>query len=67
MKKRSCDVPADKDAIKTEIQAMEDAFAAAYNARNLMRYCIMRMTISFSNEKNPLEGKVAIHESIKKI
>jgi hypothetical protein len=44
MKKRSCDVPADKDAIKTEIQAMEDAFAAAYNARNLMRYCIMRMT-----------------------
>jgi hypothetical protein len=40
-KKRS-DVP-DKDAIKTEIQAMEDV-AAAYNARNLMRYCIMRMT-----------------------
>jgi ketosteroid isomerase-like protein len=57
--------PADKDAIKTEIQAMEDAFAA-YNARNpdeILYYA--DDAISFSNEKNPLEGKVAIHESIK--
>jgi ketosteroid isomerase-like protein len=56
----------DKDAIKTEIQAMEDAFAAAYNAGNsddIIYYA--DDAISFSNEKKPLEGKSAIHESMK--
>lgn len=56
----------DKDAIKTEIQAMEDAFAVAYNARNVddIKY-YADDAISFSNEKKPLEGKAAIHESIR--
>jgi ketosteroid isomerase-like protein len=65
-KKEAAMSTADKDAIKTEIQAMEDAYAAAYNARNpdeIMYYA--DDAISFSNEKNPLEGKAAIHKSIK--
>lgn len=33
-KKEDAMTTADKDAIKTEIQAMESAFAAAYNSRN---------------------------------
>jgi hypothetical protein len=33
-KKEAAMTTADKDAIKTEIQAMEGAFAAAYNSRN---------------------------------
>jgi hypothetical protein len=33
-KKEDAMTTADKDAIKTEIQAMEGAFAAAYNSRN---------------------------------
>ncbi len=56
----------DKDAIKTEIQSMEDAFATAFNARttdNIIYYA--DDAISFANEKKPLEGKAAIHESIK--
>ena len=56
----------DKDAIKTEIQSMEDAFATNFNARstdNIMYYA--DDAISFSNEKKPLEGKAAIHASIK--
>jgi len=56
----------DKDAIKTEIQAIEDAFAVSYNARNaddILYYA--DDAISFSNEKKPLEGKSAIHESMK--
>jgi ketosteroid isomerase-like protein len=65
-KKEALTSTVDKDAIKTEIQAMEDAFAAAYNARNpdeIMYYA--DDAISFSNEKDPLEGKAAIHKSIK--
>jgi ketosteroid isomerase-like protein len=65
-KKESLAATIDKDAIKTEIQAMENAFAAAYNARNaddIMYYS--EDAISFSNEKKPAEGKAAIHESIK--
>jgi ketosteroid isomerase-like protein len=56
----------DKDAIKTEIQAMEDAFAVAYNARNaddLMYYA--DDAVSFSNGEKPAEGRAAIHASIK--
>ncbi len=56
----------DKDAIKTEIQSMEDAFAKAYNARTTDEIdYYANDAISFSNEKKPLEGKAAIHESIK--
>jgi len=65
-KKEALTFTVDKDAIKTEIQATEDAFAAAYNARNpddIMYYA--DDAISFSNEKKPLQGKAAIHESIK--
>jgi ketosteroid isomerase-like protein len=65
-KKEALTSTVDEDAIKTEIQAMEDAFAAAYNARNpdeIMYYA--DDAISFSNEKKPLNGKAAIHESIK--
>jgi ketosteroid isomerase-like protein len=65
-KKEALTSTVDEDAIKTEIQAMEDAFAAAYNERNpdeIMYYA--DDAISFSNEKDPLEGKAAIHKSIK--
>lgn len=57
----------DKDAIKTEIQAMEDAYAAAYNARNAAEVAMYYSddAISFSNEKKPAEGRAAIQESIK--
>tara|TARA_R110000851_G_scaffold203501_1_gene355333 strand:+ start:26 stop:520 length:495 start_codon:yes stop_codon:yes gene_type:complete len=63
------EVPAvmvDKEAIKTEIQAMEDAFAEAYNNSNAdgINY-YAEDAVSFSNGKMPLEGKKAIHESIK--
>ena len=63
------EVPAvmvDKEAIKTEIQAMEDAFAEAYNNSNAdgINY-YTEDAVSFSNGKMPLEGKKAIHESIK--
>jgi ketosteroid isomerase-like protein len=34
IKERSSAVMVDKEAIKTEIQAMEDAFAEAYNNSN---------------------------------
>ena len=65
-KKEEPVVAIDKDAIKTEIQSMEDAFATAFNARNadgIMYYA--DDAISFSNEKQPIVGKAAIHESIK--
>jgi ketosteroid isomerase-like protein len=65
-KKEAPVVAVDKDAIKTEIQAMEDAFAMAYNSRNtdgIMYYA--DDAISFSNGKKPLQGKSAIHESMK--
>ncbi|UQD54856.1 DUF4440 domain-containing protein [Flavobacterium sp. K5-23] len=55
----------DKEAIKTEIQELENAFAKAYNERNtdgIIYYA--EDAISFSNEKKPLEGKKAIHESM---
>jgi uncharacterized protein (TIGR02246 family) len=63
------EVPAvmvDKEAIKTEIQAIEDAFAEAYNNSNAdgINY-YAEDAVSFSNGKMPLEGKKAIHESIK--
>lgn len=63
------EVPAvmvDKEAIKTEIQAMENAFAEAYNngTTDGINY-YAEDAISFSNGKMPLEGKKAIHESMK--
>ncbi|CAM2772127.1 YybH family protein [Flavobacterium frigoris] len=63
------EVPAvlvDKEAIKTEIQAMENAFAEAYNNGNpdgIIYYA--EDAVSFSNGKMPIEGKKAIHESMK--
>lgn len=63
------EVPAvvvDKEAIKTEIQAMENAFAEAYNngTTDGINYYAEDAS-SFSNGKMPLVGKKAIHESIK--
>jgi uncharacterized protein (TIGR02246 family) len=59
-------VTVDKEAIKTEIQAMEHAFAEAYNKRNADEIdYYAEDAVSFSNAKAPLEGKKAIHESIK--
>ncbi|TDE06126.1 YybH family protein [Flavobacterium hiemivividum] len=60
------EVPAvmvDKEAIKTEIQAMENAFADAYNNRSTdgINY-YAEDAISYSNGKMPLEGKKLIHE-----
>jgi ketosteroid isomerase-like protein len=56
----------DGEAVKTEIQAMEDAFAKAYNNRETDGiYYYAEDAISFSNGKMPLEGKKAIHESMK--
>lgn len=56
----------DKDQIKTEIQAMEDAFAVAFNAGNAdtLTYYADSAT-SFANEKMPLVGKAAILASVK--
>ena len=51
----------DKDQIKTEIQAMEDAFAASYNAgkaEGIVYYA--DDATSFSQNKPPLVGKAAI-------
>lgn len=56
----------DNDQIKTEIQAIEDAFAVAYNAGNVdaLTYYADDAT-SFANEKMPLVGKAAILASVK--
>ena len=51
----------DKDQIKTEIQAMEDAFAASYNAgkaEGIVYYA--DDATSFGQNKPPLVGKAAI-------
>ncbi|SHG31244.1 Ketosteroid isomerase homolog [Flavobacterium fluvii] len=56
----------DNEQIKTEIQAVEDAFAAVYNSGNIdaLTYYADDAT-SFFNGKLPLVGKDAIHQSIK--
>lgn len=65
-KKEAPTLAIDKDAIKTEIQSIEDAYSTAFNARNADEITYYADdAISFSNEKKPLEGKSAIHESIK--
>lgn len=62
------EVPAmvDKEVIQAKIQAVENAFAEAYNNRHIDRInYYAEDAISFSNGKMPLEGKKAIHESMK--
>ena len=56
----------DKDQIKTEIQAMEDAFASAYNTKNFdaIAYYADDAT-SFSQNKPALVGKKAIDDYLK--
>ena len=57
----------DKAQIKTEIQGIEDAFAAAFNARNadsIATYYSDDAT-SFSQNKAPLVGKKAITNYLK--
>ncbi|WP_413999012.1 YybH family protein [Flavobacterium sp. W1B] len=59
-------VAAEKERIKSEIQAMEDAFAKAFNEKNTEAISYYADdAISYSNNKMPLMGKNAIHESIK--
>jgi ketosteroid isomerase-like protein len=57
IKERSSAVVVDREAIKTEIQAMEDAFES-YNNKNTdsIKY-YSEDAVSFSNGKMPLEGK----------
>lgn len=65
-KKETPMVAVDLEGVKTEIQALEDGFAKAFNEKNadgIMYYS--EDAISYSNEKMPLMGKKAIHESIK--
>ena len=57
----------DKDQIKTELQAMEDAFAAAFNsvkAEDIAYYA--DDATNYSQNKSPLVGKAAIDKSLKK-
>src|SRR3954467_5723328 len=56
----------DKEQIKSEIQAIEDAFAEVYNTGNIdsSTYYADDAT-SFFNGKEPLLGKEAIHQSMK--
>lgn len=57
----------DKEQIKTEIQGMEDAFAAAFNARNADSTAAYYSddATSFSQNKAPLVGKKAITDYLK--
>lgn len=57
----------DKEQIKTEIQGMEDAFAAAFNARNADSSAAYYSddATSFSQNKAPLVGKKAITDYLK--
>lgn len=60
-------VPAiDNEQIKTEIQAIENAFATVYNTGNIdaLTYYADDAT-SYFNGKMPLVGKEAIHQSMK--
>lgn len=56
----------DKEQIKSEIQAIENAFAEVYNTGNVddSSYYADDAT-SFFNGKMPLVGKEAIHQSMK--
>ncbi|MES2748664.1 MAG: nuclear transport factor 2 family protein [Bacteroidota bacterium] len=59
-------VAVDKEQIKTELQAIEDAFAAAYNSNKtegIMYYG--GDAVSYSQNKAPLVGKAAIDASLK--
>lgn len=59
-------VVVDKEQIKTELQAMETAFAEAMNLRSVsaINYYSDDVT-SFSQNKPPLVGKAALDKSIK--
>ncbi|HEY6143524.1 MAG TPA: nuclear transport factor 2 family protein [Flavobacterium sp.] len=66
-KKEEPTTPAiDKEQVKKEIQALEDAFAEVYNTGNVdsLAYYADDAT-SFFNGKLPLVGKDAIQQSIK--
>lgn len=56
----------DKEQIKTEIQAIENAFAEVYNTRNIdaVTYYADDAT-SYFDGKAPIVGKDAIHQSMK--
>ncbi|WP_189663214.1 MULTISPECIES: YybH family protein [unclassified Polaribacter] len=54
------------EKIRTEIQALEDAYSAAEVAKDadaIMKY-YSKEAISYSQNKEPLKGKTAIRESI---
>lgn len=58
--------PVDMDKLKTEIQAMEDAFAAAEKAKDADKVVAYYSddAISYSRNKPPLVGKAAIKENV---
>ncbi len=59
-------VPADMDKLKTEIQAMEDAFAAAEKAKDAAAVAAYYSddAISYSRNEEPASGKATIQERI---
>lgn len=65
-KPKTTEVAIDKEQIKDEIQAMENKMAEMYNNRELIgeEYYAEDAT-SFSQNKPPLVGKLAIDKSIK--
>lgn len=56
----------DKDQVKKEIQAMEDAFAKAYNERDMDAIVYYDVdAITYSQNAPALVGKIAIDKSIR--
>lgn len=60
--------PPDLSALKTEIQAKEDAFAAAEKAKDAAAVAAYYAddAVSYSRNQEPMSGKAAIQESIAK-
>lgn len=60
--------PVDMEKLKTEIQAMEDAFAAGEKAKDADAVAVYYAddAVSYSRNKAPSAGKAAIRESIAK-
>ena len=65
-KPKTEEVTIDKEQIKIEIQALENKMAELFNDRNLnSEEYYAEEAISFSQNKPPIEGKLAIRKSIK--
>lgn len=65
-KPKTEEVTIDKEQIKIEIQAIENKMAELFNDRNLnSEQYYAEDAISFSQNKPPVEGRLAIRKSIK--